>query len=195
MNTHRRNTRSLHIPAQAEQVPLARRALLDILKGWGVPTGSETVHALRLIASELLTNVILHASAATAHIGVVLELCDGAWIRMGVHDRHPEHPRPSNSGADATHGRGLKIVYALLDELNGIVLTERTDDGGKTVWIELPCPVNEHTAAAERVGPKMPQERRASPSAVNTPDRDRTADRHERADTAAPRVPMGIAPH
>ncbi|GGX43222.1 ATP-binding protein [Streptomyces chartreusis] len=142
MNAQRRNTRSLHIPAQPEQVPLARRAVLDILNGWGVPTGSEAVHALRLIASELLTNVVLHASAATVHIGVVLELCDGAWIRMGVHDGHPECPAPGDSDTEATHGRGLRIVHALLEELNGVVLTERTEDGGKTVWVELPCRVD-----------------------------------------------------
>ncbi|WP_416976120.1 ATP-binding protein, partial [Streptomyces sp. 4F14] len=110
--------------------------------GWGVPTGSEAVHAIRLIASELLTNVVLHASAATARIVVVLELCDGTWIRMGVHDGHPECPAPGDghAGTEDTHGRGLKIVHALMEELNGVVLTERTDDGGKTVWVELPCP-------------------------------------------------------
>ncbi|MFC9684186.1 ATP-binding protein [Streptomyces sp. NPDC056948] len=164
MNAQRRNTRSFHIPAQPEQVPLARRAVLDILKGWGVPADGDAVHAIRLIASELLTNVVLHAAAATVRIGIVLELCDGTWIRMGVHDGHPECPAPGDSGTEATHGRGLKIVHALLEELNGVVLTERTDDGGKTVWVELPCPVARQAAEVEALLLSAPGSRRSSPA-------------------------------
>ncbi|MGA5894723.1 ATP-binding protein [Streptomyces venetus] len=164
MNAEARSTRSLHIPARPEHVPLARRAVLDILRGWGVPAGGEAAHAIRLIASELLTNAVLHASAATERVGVVLELCDGAWLRMGVHDGHPECPAPGDGGTEATHGRGLRIVHALLDELNGVVLTERTDDGGKTVWVELPCAVERPTAEAGAVLLSAPGSRRSSPA-------------------------------
>lgn len=139
----------------------------------GVPTGSDAVHAIRLIASELLTNVVLHASPATVRIDVVVELCDGAWIRLGVHDGHPDCPAPADSSAEATSGRGLKIVHALIEELNGVVLTERTDDGGKTVWVELPCPVDEQAAEAE--------------------DERVTADAYDGAGAAEPRLPIDIA--
>ncbi|MFC8239851.1 DUF5937 family protein [Streptomyces chartreusis] len=128
-----------------------------------------------------------------AQIGVVLKLCDGAWIRMGVHDGHPECPAPGDSGTEATHGRGLKIVHALLEELNGVVLTERTADGGKTVWVELACPLEEHTAAAEdeRGGGGAPRERCAAWSAAAPTD---TAyDRYDVVSTAEPRVPIDIA--
>ncbi|MDQ1017613.1 ATP-binding protein [Streptomyces afghaniensis] len=139
MNARHRRTRTIDVPANADQVPLARRAVLGILHDWGVPDDSDAVHALRLIASELLTNVVLHASAATAQTGVVVELLDGAWIRMGVHDGHADCPAPADPGTEATGGRGLKIVHAVLEELNGVILTEHTADGGKTVWVEVPC--------------------------------------------------------
>ncbi|WP_086563818.1 ATP-binding protein [Streptomyces africanus] len=139
MNARHRRTRTITVPAHADQVPLARRAVLRILHDWGVPDDSDAFHAIRLIASELLTNVVLHASAATAETGVVVELLDGAWVRMGVHDGHADCPALADPGTEATGGRGLKIVHALLEELNGVILTEHTADGGKTVWVEVPC--------------------------------------------------------
>jgi two-component sensor histidine kinase len=158
MNDQPRSTRSVDLPVHPAEVPLARRAVLDVLVDWGVPDDSDAVHAIRLIVSELLTNVVLHASAATARARVVVELLDGAWIRMGVHDGDPCLPGPADSCAEATSGRGLQIVHALIDELNGVVVTERTADGGKTVWVELPCTVGEQATealaeqAAEAVG-------------------------------------------
>ncbi|MCQ8830031.1 ATP-binding protein [Streptomyces malaysiensis] len=145
MTFRHRRTRTITIPARDEHVPLARRAVVDTLRAWGLPEDGEAVYAIRLSSSELLANAVRHACAVTAEITVVVELVDGDRIRVGVHDDHPGRPAPADAAADATSGRGLRIVHMIVGELNGVVFTEHTATRGKTVWAELPCSVREET--------------------------------------------------
>jgi anti-sigma regulatory factor (Ser/Thr protein kinase) len=147
MNTQHRCSRVINVSTRADQVPSARRAIVDTLRAWGVSEDDEAVYAVRLIASELLTNVVCHASAVTTETNVVVELVDGVWIRLGVRDGHSDCPAPAAVDVDAVNGRGLMIVHELVTELEGLVFIERTDDGGKTVWIELSCAQPERAGA------------------------------------------------
>ncbi|MEU0071239.1 ATP-binding protein [Streptomyces sp. NPDC006332] len=138
MNAEYRRTRSIQVPVHADEVPLVRGSVLVILREWGIPDADDAAQAVRLIVSELLTNVVLHASAATVEARVTVELLNGDRIRLGVHDSHPAWPSLRRSDANTPHGRGLLIVHALLEELSGVMFVERTSDGGKTVWAVLP---------------------------------------------------------
>ncbi|MFD5735706.1 ATP-binding protein [Streptomyces sioyaensis] len=149
MSTQHRHIR-LVFPPRAEQVSISRRAIVQTLRSWGVEDFRDTPRAVGLIASELLTNVVRYAPAAPVETSLLLELVNGDWIRLGVHDGHPCCPTPVESGDECTSGRGLKIVHALVAELDGVIFTERTDDGGKTIWVELPCLIGGHATEPQR---------------------------------------------
>ncbi|WP_367323237.1 ATP-binding protein [Streptomyces sp. HUAS ZL42] len=134
MNAQCGRTRSIKVPADAHAVPLVRGAVCDTLRAWGT-LDDHVVQTVRLIISELLTNAVLHASAATAEAVVTMEMLDDFRMRLGVHDSHPESPAPVQSDVESPHGRGLWIVQALVQELDGVLFVERAADGGKTVGI------------------------------------------------------------
>lgn len=83
-----------------------------------------------LLASELVTNVVLHAR--TDFI-VRMAVTDEA-IRVAVMDANTRLPTRVKAPVDATSGRGLSIVDAVAQRW-GV----DAHPGGKTVWFELPC--------------------------------------------------------
>jgi serine/threonine-protein kinase RsbW len=50
---------ALRLPATAEQVPVARRAVADFCKGCGLP--EPLIDDVKLVVTEACTNVVLHA--------------------------------------------------------------------------------------------------------------------------------------
>ena len=134
MNAQCGRTWSITVPADARGVPRVRGAVCDTLRAWGT-VDEHAVQTVRLIVSELLTNVVLHASAATAEAVVTIELLDDFRMRLGVHDSHPGSPAAVQSDVGSLHGRGLSIAQALVQELDGHLFVERAVDGGKTVGI------------------------------------------------------------
>ncbi|WP_436773842.1 ATP-binding protein [Yinghuangia sp. YIM S09857] len=147
---------SLTLPCAPVVVPQVRGLLGDLLLAWGLPRGHELAYDLRLIASELIANVIEHASDSAPDLTVLLELSDtppddisgelpgepsGATLSFGVRDGHPFLPEPRD-GADCpddTSGRGRLIVRTLAAEAGGTTQVERHPDG-KTLWVRLPWP-------------------------------------------------------
>ena len=104
----------------------ARRFVRDQLRGWGVGVDEDDV---ALMVSELVTNVGLHARTE-AFVRVTLR--DGCLrVEVSDHSAVPIQVRPHAPGAET--GRGLRIVEALAEDW-GV----RADDGGKTVWFEVP---------------------------------------------------------
>jgi signal transduction histidine kinase/serine phosphatase RsbU (regulator of sigma subunit)/DNA-binding response OmpR family regulator len=101
----------------------ARRAVARELRRWGV--AEEPVDDIVLIASELVTNALVHArppiDLRLRRIGphVILEIRDRAGLR-------PRRRRPDDSDE---HGRGLNIVEVLSESWG-----TRTSESGKTVW-------------------------------------------------------------
>ncbi|WP_329281394.1 ATP-binding protein [Streptomyces sp. NBC_01451] len=85
----------------------------------------ETVDAVVLTVSELLTNAHVHA-----HSDAQLILTwDGYCLHVSVHDDDPTLPRRRTPQAGETSGRGVEIVRMLADEMQ--VKCQRH---GKTVW-------------------------------------------------------------
>ncbi|MFI0988622.1 ATP-binding protein [Streptomyces exfoliatus] len=84
----------------------------------------ETVDAIVLTVSELLTNAHVHA-----HSDAQLVLTwDGDCLHINVHDEDPTLPRPRDADDDAVSGRGVSIVQALAD-----TWSMRCQRHGKTV--------------------------------------------------------------
>ena len=110
----------------AASVPAARRFVECALGRWGA---TEVLEDVQLLASELVTNAVLHARTT---IDLALTQAQGV-VRLEVHDRR--------AGLEATipvePGRGLQVVEGLAQQW-GIV----DDGGGKIVWLELPCPAH-----------------------------------------------------
>ena len=86
---------------------------------------ADRVEDVALIATELASNVVLHAETPFTvtlqgdHESVLLTVRDGSALPPVVPDTH----------VMATHGRGLAIVAALSDRWG-----TRPTDGGKSVW-------------------------------------------------------------
>ena len=95
------------------------------------PSASETAV---LLTSELVTNVVLH----TASDGIDVQAqCDGARLRVSVHDGEMTPPMAVRSGGaepPAGGGRGLWLVETLAASWG----CEQLSDG-KQVWFEVPC--------------------------------------------------------
>ncbi len=112
--------------ADLRAVPEARRALRELLQGWGKPGRSETAE---LLTSELVTNALVH----TDRDAVLTATVSPAGLRVEVRDFVGRRPRPRVPIADdGTHGRGLLLVQALADAW-GV----RPHGVGKSVWFEL----------------------------------------------------------
>ncbi|MEU9309125.1 ATP-binding protein [Streptomyces sp. NPDC048256] len=112
--------------ADLRAVPETRRALRELLRGWGRPGRSETAE---LLTSELVTNALVH----TDDDAVLTATVSPSGLRVEVRDCVAQRPRPRVPSADeGTHGRGLVLVESLADTW-GV----RAQGGGKVVWFEL----------------------------------------------------------
>ncbi|HWD64278.1 MAG TPA: SpoIIE family protein phosphatase [Solirubrobacteraceae bacterium] len=119
-------TATLDVPALHEAVPEARRFAVTTFRGWSLP--DELVQDGALIATELVTNAVLHGAPPirlrlrrTAR-ELAIEVDDGALAM----------PRKLRAGPDDLHGRGLDIVAQLSHRW-----AARAEGYGKTVWSTL----------------------------------------------------------
>ncbi|BDM70499.1 ATP-binding protein [Streptomyces nigrescens] len=129
---------SLTLPSAPESVRLARRHALAVLTEWGLPAGSATADAVRLIVSELATNAVQHTFGQSPTFTLELLLDRDEELRVGVTDSHPRRPRRLPAAVQQDNGRGLVIIRFLAAEAGGRLSVVPTDAGGKTVWISLP---------------------------------------------------------
>ncbi len=123
------------IPCAPEAVAKARCQVRDTLTEWGMPA---LVDSAEVVISELLTNAIQHGAAP---IILALSAIGPAAVAGSVADGGPEHLRlpPAEPDLDATSGRGLAIVAALVSSWG-----RWPDSGGigKTVWFTLTAPAD-----------------------------------------------------
>ncbi|MFI9645404.1 ATP-binding protein [Streptomyces sp. NPDC052040] len=118
-------------------VPQARHAVRDLLGRQGVPVSDDTVHALLLIVSELVTNAVRHAALLSPILAV--EVAVGPeWVRVSVEDEHPYRPSALEADHGQTGGRGLLLVREITRESGGVCNVEHTASGGKVIWVALP---------------------------------------------------------
>jgi two-component sensor histidine kinase len=92
---------------------------------------AETVDIARLLATELVSNAVLHGSG-TVLLAVVRE---GGGIRVEVYDESPEPPVIVDAESMMEHGAGLRLVAALASRWG----SSSRDDArpGKRVWFVL----------------------------------------------------------
>jgi anti-sigma regulatory factor (Ser/Thr protein kinase) len=117
----------LRLPPTTDSVPLARKFVRQQLAD-----SVCDVDTVVLLASEVVTNAVLHARSA-----LVVSLQDlGDSVRVEVADASPMPPRLHRFHVESATGRGLR----LLDQLSiawGVKAARFDDDDGKVVWFEV----------------------------------------------------------
>lgn len=116
-----------HEPASAA---LVRQSIADDLAEHDV--AAESVDDVVLVASELVTNAVVHAPAAAADLNISWSLQPDSVV-IEVADKGPDLPRRRSPVDTDTRGRGLFIVAALALDWG----VRRTNDG-KQVWARIP---------------------------------------------------------
>ena len=121
-----RDVRVVLTPA-AESAHFARAVVEFVLDAL---VDRDVIDTVMLLASELVTNAVLHASPP---VRVRVEIT-AAVLHVEIHDSGTSAlPAPSTAGATETSGRGLAIVEALASRWGS-----QPTEGGKFVWFELP---------------------------------------------------------
>lgn len=126
------------VPPGADDVPAARRLVVAIVREWGVPFSEDALQELKLCASEVIANALLHTRARCSV--TVRRRADR--VRVEVADRCPELPRPERDD-ESPGGRGLLLVDALAHAWGW-----HPTGAGKVVWFdyqetpEAPCPTH-----------------------------------------------------
>jgi DNA-binding NarL/FixJ family response regulator len=105
---------------------VARRFVTSAVTDW---QEAQLVETVELLVTELVTNVILHTSAAP---DVRVSLLKDR-VHVEVRDSDPAPGRPNLPAPTATSGRGLHLVDALADAWGSVEVA-----GGKVVWFDLP---------------------------------------------------------
>jgi len=111
--------------------PLARRQVVDKVRTWGVPVDDETADAIRLVASELITNAVVHGEGP---VTVALYHRPGSLV-IDVIDGNPVSPHASCAHDDDESGRGLAMVGLLASRS-----AWEPSGHGKRVWAEIELP-------------------------------------------------------
>ncbi|WP_250402331.1 ATP-binding protein [Streptomyces cellostaticus] len=114
-----------------EEVSPARHRVIDKVRAWGVPLDDETVDAIGLVASELITNAVIHGSGP---ITVTLSHSSGSLV-IDVLDTNSTVPKLGCSDVEDEGGRGLVLVDFLAARSGW-----KRARGGKHVWAEIALP-------------------------------------------------------
>ncbi|MEV8528037.1 ATP-binding protein [Streptomyces sp. NPDC052000] len=120
-------------PRARQSIPAARQFTAGAVADWGFFHRFDDV---LLCVSELTTNALVHGVPPGRGFLLRLLLCEGAVLRVEVHDSGGGVPRVADVADDG--GRGLVLVGASADKWG---VGER--DPGKVVWCEFVCPDSE----------------------------------------------------
>ncbi|MEW2529064.1 ATP-binding protein [Streptomyces sp. NPDC047071] len=127
----------LTMPTMPSAVRVARETAEQVLDEWGISRRHPAVDPALLILSELVTNAVRHAAAASPHVTVVYAAAKDTFA-FAVHDRHPYQPALHGAGT-GDRSSGLATVVELTLSLAGTaVVRQDADGGGKSIWITLP---------------------------------------------------------
>ncbi|MFJ9539202.1 ATP-binding protein [Streptomyces sp. NPDC101225] len=130
-----------------EAVRRAREAVTECLPAADVPPGSALADAVVLATSELVVNVLRHASR-TPVLQVEITVAAGQLV-VGVADTEPTLPDLSGAGM----GAGLRMVAELAAAYDGDLNAEpAVDHDGKVVLVRfgLPSPGGVHQWSKEQ---------------------------------------------
>jgi LuxR family maltose regulon positive regulatory protein len=131
----------------------------------------ELAGSAALLASELVTNAVVHARTAM-ELRVELR---GPWLQVAVHDQDPNLARVLAAREGTDRGLGLGIV----DRVAASWGVRRDEAGGKTVWCTLALPPEADLVDA---GMQPPARTASAAMAVGMDD----ADRHSSEATRLP---------
>jgi hypothetical protein len=121
----------VRLPGMTSSVPTARHFVESMLSAWGHP---ELGWTAAVCVSELASNCALHARTT---FGVRVALTETA-VRLEVTDGSLRLPVARDYGAEATTGRGLRMLDEIAERWGVDV---HDVPAGKTVWVELdPAP-------------------------------------------------------
>ncbi|MEU9008398.1 ATP-binding protein [Streptomyces sp. NPDC048479] len=104
----------------------ARSFVAETLTQWG---RTERLDDIRLCASELATNAVLHGAPAGGQVLVRVEM-HATVLRIEVHDGGNGRPEKRETRDTADDGRGLLLVSAVADHWG----VEERQGPGKCVW-------------------------------------------------------------
>jgi anti-sigma regulatory factor (Ser/Thr protein kinase) len=113
------------LPAVPSSVPEARVFVGRVLSSWDT---TYRANDAQLLASEILTNAVLHAEGPL-HLHMRRNTTE---LAVEISDRSPHLPHPRLADVEDESGRGLLLVDALADNW-GVRPTEE----GKTTWFTL----------------------------------------------------------
>ncbi|GGP88892.1 ATP-binding protein [Streptomyces melanogenes] len=136
-------------PASPESVAFARDRVLTQVNAWGLTLEKGAREAIKLVASELTTNAVVHAEGL-----ITLGLYLGKdRLLLVVHDGSRALPTPPAScdPAESESGRGLLLVNTFADRWGS-----DPTPGGKKVWAEFDVPP-QLPAAESDVLPRLPR--------------------------------------
>ncbi|WP_247197737.1 ATP-binding protein [Streptomyces sp. GESEQ-35] len=119
------------LAGEEREVSLARRKVVDKVRAWGVPLNDDTADAIRLVASELITNAVVHGEGP---VTVALYHRPGRLV-IDVLDDNPAAPQVSCAQADDESGRGLELMELLASRY-----AWEPAGQGKRVWAEIALP-------------------------------------------------------
>lgn len=120
--------RHLDLDPVPASVGVARQFIREVL----ADAGDDTRETVLLLASELVTNAILHARTPV-QLGLLL---DGEDVLVSVADRRSDHGdlAPKSHSRTRPGGRGLRLVADLSESWGAV-----NHAAGKTVWFLLPA--------------------------------------------------------
>ncbi|MFC4610090.1 ATP-binding protein [Streptomyces maoxianensis] len=140
------------VPGDPSAVVLARDRVLTQVRAWGVPLDEELRDAVRLVASELITNAVVHGGGFTT---VGLYLSEDRLLLV-VHDGNSEPPQLQHATVDDEAGRGLALVDFFATRHGWKPTTN-----GKRVWAEfevpVPSPATHHEVLRRRMREAVPR--------------------------------------
>ena len=116
----------IELPALSSSPRRARRFVRDTLEPLELP--SATIDDAELVATELVTNSVMHANSSVV---LSVEYAE-RMVRLRVEDDSAVMPVVRTAAPDAATGRGLFIVEQLASQW-GVELQR----DGKSVWVEL----------------------------------------------------------
>lgn len=125
----------VELESDPAMVSVAREFVRDRLAAW---EATEHTDEAALVASELVTNAILHARTAFT---LKVEARESppptgtSSVRIEVYDQNPRLPTVSPMSTEATSGRGLALVAEIATAWG---MENRPD--GKVVWAEIGSP-------------------------------------------------------
>jgi anti-sigma regulatory factor (Ser/Thr protein kinase) len=119
---------SREVPPDLAELAEARAWVVDTIRRWGLPLSREAIQDVKLCASEVIANAIVHTGMRCT----VSVTWSGRRVRVEVADNSLRLPQYGNAHDPEVRGRGLYLVRELSWDLGCYLAAP-----GKVVWFEF----------------------------------------------------------